>query len=150
MKNEVKGKRPVNTGLIAGCVVLVLILILAVAAIVATNASNSSAKSNATAKGASVAKQAVALLDDYLDGGDFETVKDGLDDLYDEMDYVDTMPTDTSEESRQHTADLCISLILATARVQLIEDNYNGDYETYAEILEQRNELAQYAGIDER
>lgn len=103
----------------------------------------------ASKKGISVATQAVELLDNYLDGkenGSF--VYEKLDDLCSQMnytsDYVGTQKTD------EQAADYEIHRQLLFASTAVMHDKFNGDAETYENVIEKRNALAVLAGIDER
>lgn len=105
--------------------------------------------SKASKKGLSVATQAVELLDNYLDGkenGSF--VYEKLDDLCSQMnytsDYVGTQKTD------EQAADYEIHRQLLFASTAVMHDKFNGDAETYENVIEKRNALAVLAGIDER
>lgn len=105
----------------------------------------------ASSKAISVAEQAIEITDQYLDGDvDYDEISDKLDELHDEMDYVSDMPTDTSDEVKQHSADASISSDLVILSSKVLSDHFNGTNETYDAIVEKRNDIAETAGLDKR
>lgn len=114
-------------------------------------ASCGSSSTNASDKAVSIAQQAIDITDDYLDGNaSYDYVIDTIEELRDEMDYVDDMPEDTAEEVRQHTADYSIRSALTILKSDITDDHYDGDNETYDDIVDKRNEIAEKAGLDQR
>ncbi|MCD8206887.1 MAG: hypothetical protein LUD72_03010 [Bacteroidales bacterium] len=114
-------------------------------------ACGSTESASATAKGISVAQQAIDAIDGYLDGktsGD--SARDKLDELTDEMDYVDDLPRDTAQEEEHYAADWSIRLDLTGAVSQILLDQYNGDNESFDKIVDVRNDIAEAAGLETR
>ena len=135
---------------ILGGIFLVFFIAALVSVISSATGGNNTVKKYASAKAISVGTQAIDLADEYLDGADYYTVKAKLEDLEDEMDYVDDMPTDTTEEKRVHTADRSIQLSIFLISTDITLDYCSDDNETYDSIIESRNELAKDLGLDER
>ncbi|MCD8295044.1 MAG: hypothetical protein LUE27_07380 [Clostridia bacterium] len=114
-------------------------------------ACGSKSSTNATDKGVSVASQAIEVIDGYLDGKtSYDTAKDTLSSLSSEMDYIEDMPNETSDEMAQRTADTLIRSKLTIISGDILDDYYHGDNETYDKIVEDRNELAENAGLESR
>ncbi len=128
---------------------------LAVAALCASMllacACGSTKSTSATAKGVSVAQQAIDAIDGYLDGKtSSDSARDKLDELKDEMDYVDDLPRDTVQEEQQYAADWSIKLDLTTAGSRILLDSYDGDNESFDEVVNVRNLIAEAAGLEKR
>lgn len=126
----------------------VLCCTLAVTALLAGGCSKSV---DASDKAVSVAKQAIEVVDQYLDGEtDGSEASDKLDELKEEMEYVDDMPTGTSEEKRRHTADSSIAADIFILSTDIVLDKHDADADSYDELVDKRNELAEKIGEDER
>lgn len=119
-----------------------------IASIVLFCACSQQSKTNASQKGISIAAQAVAVLDGYLDGSvNYESASDQLDELYHKMDYTSEYHAPMSDEE---TADWLIHQQIIHASHQMTMDNYKGSAETYDSVIEARNEIAVLAGKNER
>lgn len=106
---------------------------------------------NASDKAVSVAKSAIEIADKYLDNeSTYSEVSEAIDDLKEDMEYVDDMPEDTADEMKQHTADFSISVDLTVLSLSIWTDNYDNTSETYDKVLEARNKLAEDAGLKKR
>lgn len=106
-------------------------------------------KVEASEKGISIARSAIQIADDYLDNeitGD--RAMDKLDELAEEMDYLDSMPRDTDEENSQYLADFSISCDITILSHNIMEDSF-GDNK-YDDIIETRNSLAESIGDNKR
>lgn len=127
-------------------------LSLALAAmLLITACSCSGGGGNASDKAVSVASQAIEIADQYLDGDiDAGEADEKLDDLIEQMSYVDDLPDETAEESRQRAADFLISTDLTVLSYSIFNDNYEQTSDSYDEVVENRNELASDAGLKER
>lgn len=126
-----------------------IITILAVIAIIMSCTSCGMPASKASKKGLSIAKQAVEIMDKYLDGketGDSTDTK--LEDLYEQMRYAgEYAGTQMTEEQK---ADYEIHRILLFAWISVGTDKHNGNADTYEKVINERNRLAELAGLDER
>lgn len=101
----------------------------------------------ASDKAVSIAKQAIEAVDDYLDGKiTYDSVSAKIDDLCNEMAYVDDLDRDDEHKA----ADYSISVSISTLPSDLLWDNYHNDDESYAKVVETRNELAEEAGLKKR
>lgn len=126
----------------------VLCCTLAAAALLAGGCSKSV---DASDKAVSVAKQAIEVVDQYLDGEtDGSEASDKLDELKEKMEYVDDMPTGTSKEKRQHTADSSVATDIFILSADIVLDKHDADVDSYDELVSKRNELAEKIGEDER
>lgn len=106
---------------------------------------------DASDKAVSIAKQAIEVVDQYLDGGvDGSEASDKLDELKEEMEYVDDMPTGTSEEKRRHTADSSIATDIFILSTDIVLDKHNADADSYDKLVDKRNELAEEIGESKR
>ncbi|MCD8328836.1 MAG: hypothetical protein LUC25_07070 [Ruminococcus sp.] len=108
-------------------------------------------ETNASEKAISIATRAVNVADQYLDGTlDGETAYDLIDGYYDDMSYVDSMSQNTDEERKQHTADFCIQIDVSSLASDVLGDRIYGDSESYNNVIESRNNLAEDAGLEKR
>lgn len=106
-----------------------------------------SEKTNASDKALSVGKQAISIVDEYLDGtATYEEAYEKLSELQEEMDYVDDM----DRENEHRVDDFLISSDLIMLSHRLLMDYYDGTDETYNDIIEQRNDLAEEIGESKR
>lgn len=114
-------------------------------------ASGCSKSIDASDKAVSIAKQAIEVVDQYLDGGvDGSEASDKLDELKEEMEYVDDMPTGTSKEKRRHTADSSIATDIFILSTDIVLDKHNADADSYDKLVDKRNELAEEIGESKR
>lgn len=123
-------------------VLLVVIMLTITLAACGTNASD---------KAVSVAKSAIEIADKYLDNEiSYSEASEAIDELEEDMEYVDDMPEDTADETKQHTADFSISVDLTVLSLSFFNDNYDNTSETYDKVIEARNKLADDAGLKKR
>lgn len=96
-------------------------------------------------KAISIAKQAVSVADRYLDGGLSQgEAKDLIDDLYDDMAYVDDLADDDPHKNQ----DLYVSIdVLSLSTRILLDEN---DSKSFDGIVKARNDLAEYTNISAR
>ena len=125
----------------------IALFLLIVASLISVTACGTSSK--ASKKGQSVAKQAVEVLDDYLDG--IENGKDAyekLERLYDQMNYAGEY--EGIRLTDEEKTDRFIHSYLLYAQIAVSNDKFEGDAETYEEVIAERNRLAALVGIKER
>ena len=105
-------------------------------------------ESKASSKALSVAKQAIQVLDGYLDGttNNKECINK-LKELNDQLDYVHGNKSQMSDEE---TADWQISARITAANHKVLMDGTNGNAATYQEVIDARNELAKIIGEKSR
>lgn len=101
----------------------------------------------ASDKAVSIAKSAISVTDDYLDGK-ISSSEAGrkLDILEVQMDYVDDM----DHNDKHKAADLGISVDILLISSSIIDDGYYGTSDTYNKVVEKRNDLAKEAGLKKR
>lgn len=101
----------------------------------------------ASKKAVSVAKQAVEVADEYLDGGlTYSEAIDKLDALESDMAYVDDL--DAGDEHK--TADWSISVSIVLLSSNILFDHMDSTSESYDKVLDERNSLAEKAGLKKR
>lgn len=124
----------------------ILVLILAVVLLLTAC---SGTKVTASAKAVSLAKQAVEALDGYLDGSmSYNEAHDVVDEASRKMEYTSNYTgTDMTDEQR---ADWYIHMNLVHAASALTFDNYEGTPERFNDVVDARNKIAEYAGLDKR
>lgn len=107
----------------------------------------SGSEPKASNKAISVGSQVIATVDDYLDGNiTYDEADNKLSELYDDMSYV----SDMDEDDEHKTYDLSISIDLLTISHNVTTDHFHGTNETYDDIMEARNELAEKIGEKDR
>lgn len=98
-------------------------------------------------KAASVGKQALTAVDAYLDGDmSYDEAYEKLNDLSDELDYV----KDQDIKDEHHIEDSTIQICISGISIRLMGDNYDSDSESYKELLNKRNDLAEKLGEEKR
>ena len=102
---------------------------------------------DASDKAVSVAKNAIEVVDAYLDGEmTYSETSDQLDTLKSEMDYVDEM-----EPGAEHKAeDFSIGAKILMLSTKVTSNSIYGDSESYEEVVDARNELAEDVGLGKR
>lgn len=97
----------------------------------------------ASAKALSTGGQALEAIDGYLDGRlSYDNTKSKLDDASKDMAYV----SDQSQEDEHFIKDFTIQSDLTTLAISLIHDNFANDSDSYDDLLEKRNKLAEDLG----
>ncbi len=103
--------------------------------------------SKASAKAVSVAKSAVEVADDYLDGRlSYSQADAKLDQLKEEMAYVD----DLKQGDENKASDFSISVSITLLSTDIFHDSVNKTSESYNKVIETRNDLAKAAGLSKR
>ena len=134
---NVNKKRNIIIGSVIAAIVIILILIVGVF----------SFGKKPSDKAISVAKQAIKVTDDYLDGNiSASSANNKLGTLRDDMSYVDDLPHGDKHKASDFSIDVSILCISSS----ILGDNINGNNETYDKIVEERNELAKKAGAKKR
>ena len=112
----------------------------------------SCATTSASIKAVSVGKQAIVILDDYLDGKqDYKSAYEQVEELFDQMKYAESYnEIDYSDRTDEQKADKDVYFYLLSSKIYLISDNMDRTPESYAKVLEIRNELAQVIGVSDR
>lgn len=106
-------------------------------------------KVNATDKAISVGRSAIEIADEYLDNDcTADSALRDLDELSEKMEYVDSMPNDTSEEQKQRTADFGVQSALVVLSHEITMDKFHND--RYDDIVDARNKIAELIGEDKR
>ena len=104
-------------------------------------------KTKASDKAISVAKQAVEVADNYLDGKVSKDIAyDKLNSLYDEMSYVDNL----TDSDPNKTEDFYIQLDTLHLSTSVLLNDINNDSKSYDEVIKARNDLAEDAGLKAR
>lgn len=104
-------------------------------------------KTKASSKAISVATQAVAVADKYLNGVvSYDQIKADLNNIQNEMKYAENGGTGTDEQR----ADFSISLDILHLSTTILFDSIDKNAKSYDEVLEARNELAEDAGLTTR
>ena len=125
-----------------------LLSIVLIAAIFVLSAC-SSPKPEASQKAISVGTRAVKLLDDYLDGAvDYKEVREKLSELQEQMEYASSYTA--TDKTAEQFADYQVYFKLGLISWDVFKDSYEGDADTYDEIISDRNEIAKLVGIKER
>lgn len=112
----------------------------------------SCATTSASIKAVSVGKQAIVILDDYLDGKqDYKSAYEQLEELFDQMKYAEAYDKiDFSDRTDEQIADKDVYFYLLSSKTYLISDNMDRTPESYEKLLENRNKLARVIGVAER
>jgi len=106
-----------------------------------------SANIKASDKAISVGKQAIAVADDYLDGSlTYNAASDKLDDLKEQMKYVD----DLKQGDENKAADFSVSSGITILSSAIFSDSIGSSDDTYNKIVEARNSLAEKIGEKKR
>lgn len=101
----------------------------------------------ASARAVSVAKRAISIADQYLDGElSYSKASDELDRLKDDMEYVDSV--DRSDPSRSY--DFAISVDLTLLSHDILMDDIDKSAASYDDVIDTRNKLAADAGLKKR
>lgn len=101
----------------------------------------------ASDKAVSVAKRAIQVADDYLDGKlSYSEANDKLVVLDAEMDYAN----DLDIKAENKAADVSISVDITILSSSIFQDYYYGTSESYDKVLNARNSLAEDAGLKKR
>lgn len=104
------------------------------------------AKYDLSDKAMSVAKQAVKVIDDYLEGNiSYEEARDKISGLDDDMEYANSI-----EYGEEHYDDRWLRHDLTMLSFSLMSDRWDGDLESYEELVEDRNKIAEDAGLKKR
>lgn len=120
------------------------ILVILALAIILSGCSGGTKASN---KAVSVGKQAVSVADDYLDGKlTYDEADEKLDELSDEMDYVDDM----KQGDKNKAADFSIQANIVRLSSGIFNDSISGTDETYDSVVDTRNSLADKVGEKKR
>lgn len=97
-------------------------------------------------KAVSVVKQAIEITDAYLDGkATYEEVSTKFDELREAMAYADSLSV-----GDEYYEDKLIRFDFTILEGDIFSDSYNGNIETYDEVITKRNELAETAGLKKR
>lgn len=116
-------------------------------ALMSTLVACSGSDPKASDKAISVGKQAIVTVDDYLDGNiTYDEADNKLSELYDDMSYV----SDMDEDDEHKAYDSSIEVDLLTISHNVTMDHFQGSNETYDDIMESRNELAEKIGEKDR
>lgn len=135
--NVNKKRNIIIIGSVVAAIVIILILIVSI----------SLPGKKPSDKAISVAKQAIKVTDDYLDGNiSSSSANNKLDALRDDMSYVDDLPHGDKHKAKDFSIDVSILCISSS----ILGDNIKGNNETYDKIVEERNELAKKAGVKKR
>lgn len=121
-----------------------VLTILGVACIIfslcACSSSAPTTSSKASKKAVSIGKQAVELIDQYLDGeGEYRAIVDKLDELHHKLEYVYDYTYPYTDEQR---ADSDIHRYILFATTHITSDHLGGTPENYEKIIEERNIIA--------
>lgn len=109
--------------------------------------SGCSGSTKASDKAISIGKQAVSVVDDYLDGKlTYDEADEKLDGLKSDMQYVDDLPQDDEHKA----ADFGISTDITLISHDLLIDNVDNTSESYDELVDRRNALAEEVGEKKR
>lgn len=100
----------------------------------------------ASDKAVSIGKQALTVVDGYLDGTiEYTSAKSQIEKLCDKMSYASDLDTDD-----EYYSDISVKHYILLISSSMIWDNYDSDLETYEELVEERNKLAECIGEDTR
>ncbi len=103
-------------------------------------------KTELSDKAVSVVKQAIEITDAYLDGkATYNEVSTKFDELREDMAYADSLSI-----GDEHYEDKLIRFDFTILEGDIFADSYDGNIETYDDIVEKRNELAETAGLKKR
>lgn len=101
----------------------------------------------ASDKAISVGKQVIAVVDDYLDGKlTYDDAYEAIDQLHSDMDYA----SDLAGADMSIIADNGVYSRIFGIQIDMIDENLKNDSESYDELIESRNVLADYIGEDKR
>lgn len=94
-------------------------------------------------KALSCGEKALGIADAYLNKNiDASTAREKLDELHEEMKYVDEM----SHDNRYKAGDFSVSVCILSLSNSILIDGYEGDNETYENVKEDRDNLADTLG----
>lgn len=101
----------------------------------------------ASEKAISVGKQALEATDCYLDGeATYDRAYEKIGDLYSDMSYV----SDQEFNEEHHAEDSMIRTHISSIQTRLTSDNFHNDSDSYKELLDARNKLAEDLGEKKR
>lgn len=124
-----------------------ILLVLAIVVFATVLSGCGGSKVKCSAKAISVGKQAISVVDDYLDGNiSYYTADSKLDELYDDMEYANDLPYD--DEYR--TADLFVRWDISLCESDLVLDWVKCTSESYNNLIDSRNKLAEEIGEKKR
>lgn len=105
-------------------------------------------KTKVSNKAQSVGKSAIEVVDQYLDGDlDYDDVSDQLDELSEELDYTSE---DSDKDKDTHFGDSSVQSDIVLLGSEIFQDHFEGTSDTYDDIVDKRNELAETIGEKKR
>lgn len=103
----------------------------------------------ASKKAISIGTRCIGVLDDYIDGKmGREEASNIMEELQDRMSYASEYAG--KDNTAEQTGDLLLYFTIVSTAWDVYNDGYYGNVETYEKVIEDRNKIAEFLGMDAR